>query len=339
MTLEVAIAGILIISLTFYVLMGGADYGAGVWDMLCFGERAPKQRALIAEVVGPIWEANHVWLILVIVILFTAWPRAFALVTTDLHIPLVIMLVGIVLRGSAFTFRTYDTKDDSIQRRWSLVFEIGSLVTPIMLGITVGSISAGRMHPMARPDFINSWEHPFAFANGVFALCIFAFLAATYLTNETSDAQLQNDFRVRALAAQGGVAVMALTVFLLSQHGAPQLYNDLVKAPWTIALHAVTAVVSTSAIVSLVYRRYFIARLCAAAQAALILWGWALSQFPYLVRPELTISNCAAPKATLELLLWALLVGALLLFPSFYLLLKVFSQGTTEGKSPTESAH
>lgn len=100
MTLEVAIAGILIISLTFYVLMGGADYGAGVWDMLCFGERAPKQRALIAEVVGPIWEANHVWLILVIVILFTAWPRAFALVTTDLHIPLVIMLVGIVLRGS-----------------------------------------------------------------------------------------------------------------------------------------------------------------------------------------------------------------------------------------------
>lgn len=339
MTLEVAIAGILIISLTFYVLMGGADYGAGVWDMLCFGPRAQKQRALIAEVVGPIWEANHVWLILVIVILFTAWPRTFALITTDLHFPLVVMLVGIVLRGSAFTFRTYDTKDDSVQRRWSLIFEIASLVTPITLGITVGSISAGRMHPMARPDFIHSWAHPFAFATGLFALCIFAFLAATYLTNETLDKELQNDFRVRALAVQGCVAVMALTVFLLSQHGAPQLYNDLVKAPWTIALHVLTGLVSTGAIVSLVLRRYLIARFCAAGQAALILWGWALSQFPYLVRPELTIFNCAAPKATLELLLWALIAGALLLFPSFYLLLKVFSQQSPEGETPAESLH
>lgn len=338
MSLEIAIAGILIFSLTFYVLMGGADYGAGVWDMFCFGPRAQKQRALIAEVVGPIWEANHVWLILVIVVLFTAFPRAFALVTTDLHIPLVVMLVGIVLRGSAFTFRTYDTQDDRVQRRWSVIFEIASLVTPITLGITVGSISAGKMHPMDKPDFINSWAHHFAFANGLFALAIFAFLAATYLTNETPDKELQDDFRLRALISQGFVAALALTVFSLAQHGAPQLWNDLAHAPWTIGLHVVTAIVSVGAIASLILRRYWIARCCGAAQAALILWGWALAQFPYLVRPELTIFNCAAPKVTLELLLWALLAGAVLLFPSFYLLLKIFSnQGT--GEASAESVH
>lgn len=326
MSLELAIAGILIVSLTFYVLMGGADYGAGVWEMFSLGPRREKQRALIAEVVGPIWEANHVWLILVIVVLFTAWPRAFALITTDLHIPLVVMLVGIVLRGSAFTFRTYDTQDNAVQRRWSIIFEIASLVTPVTLGITVGAISAGRMHPMSAPDFINSWAHPFAFANGLFALAIFAFLAATYLTNETTDKELQDDFRLRALIAQGFVAGLALTVFLLSHQGAPQLWKDMTSAMWTIPLQACTAAVSLGAIFGLVKRRFIIARACAAGQAALILWGWAMAQIPYLVRPELTIFNCAAPKVTLDLLLWALLAGALLLFPSFYLLLKIFGQ-------------
>jgi cytochrome d ubiquinol oxidase subunit II len=335
MPLEIAIVGILIFSLTFYVLMGGADYGAGVWDMFCFGQRAQKQRALIAAVVGPIWEANHVWLILVIVVLFTAFPRAFALVTTDLHIPLVVMLVGIVLRGSAFTFRTYDTQDDSAQRRWSLIFEIASLVTPVTLGIAVGAISAGKMHPMAKPDFIYSWVHPFAFANGLFALAIFAFLAATYLTNETPDKELQDDFRLRALVSQGCVGVLALAVFFLAHHGAHQLWEDMAHAPWTIALHVMTATVSVGAIASLILRRYWLARICAAGQAALILWGWALAQYPYLVRPELTIFNCAAPKVTLQLLLWALLAGALLLFPSFYLLLKIFSNPTGDA----ESAH
>lgn len=332
MSLEIIIAGVLIVSLTFYVLMGGADYGGGVWDMFCMGPRAAKQRALIAEVMGPIWEANHVWLILVIVVLFTAFPRAFALITTDLHIPLVIMLVGIVLRGSAFTFRTYDTQDDRIQRRWSRIFEIASLVTPITLGITVGAISAGKMHPMATPDFVYSWAHPFAFANGLFALAIFAFLAATYLTNETTDPELQNDFRLRALISQGFVAILAGGVFALAHSGANQLWQDMATAPWTLWLHGLTALVSLGAIVSLVMRRYAIARVCAASQAALITWGWALAQFPYLVRPELTIYNAAAPKITMELLIWALGAGTVLLFPSFWLLLWVFRQTDKDGE-------
>jgi hypothetical protein len=119
LSLEIVIAGAMLVSLTFYALLAGADYGGGVWDLFARGSRANEQRALIAHAIGPIWEANHVWLILVVVILFTAFPPAFATITTALHIPLTLLLIGIVLRGSAFTFRTYDSQRDNVQRRWS----------------------------------------------------------------------------------------------------------------------------------------------------------------------------------------------------------------------------
>ena len=123
-SLEVIVAGLMLVALIFYALLAGADFGGGVWDLLATGPRAERQRALIADAIGPIWEANHVWLILVVVILFTAFPPAFAAIMTALHIPLTLMLIGIVLRGAAFTFRTYDTQDNDVQRRWSRVFAI-----------------------------------------------------------------------------------------------------------------------------------------------------------------------------------------------------------------------
>src|SRR5216683_6146440 len=112
----------MIAALIIYALLGGADYGGGVWDLFAFGRRAPAQRALIADAIGPVWEANHVWLVLVLVILFTAFPPAFAAISTALHIPLTLLLIGIVLRGTTFTFRAHDVKRDDVQRRWSLVF-------------------------------------------------------------------------------------------------------------------------------------------------------------------------------------------------------------------------
>lgn len=323
MQLELITAGSLIVSLTFYVLMGGADYGGGVWDLFASGERAAQQRELIAEVMGPIWEANHVWLILVIVVLFTAFPPAFATISTLLHIPLTLMLIGIVLRGSAFSFRTYDVKDDQVQRRWGRVFAISSLFTPVMLGIVVGAISSETMQ-LQNPDFIRPWCAPFPIAVGCFALAIFAFLAATYLTGETVHLQLQDDFRQRALLSQLAVAAMALVVFLLAREGAPGLWQHLAGSAWTWPLQIITAVVSVSAIVTLWQRRYKLARLFAGGQATLILWGWAFAQFPYLVRPDLTLFNCAAEPEPLRLLLYALIAGALLLFPSLYYLLAVF---------------
>lgn len=330
-SIEVMLAGAIMVSLTLYTLLGGADFGGGVWDLFAAltkdGERKKAQRELIAEAIGPIWEANHVWLILVIVLLFTCFPPAFSVISTALHIPLVLMLIGIVLRGSAFTFRSYDRREDEVQRRWGRVFSIASLITPVLLGVTVGSISSGRIQTkdgIVTSGFVHSWLAVFPFAVGLFALALFAFLAAVYLTVEARDERLREDFRLRALITAVIVGVLALVVFLLSSSGAPQVRRDLSASWWTWPLQIATAISAISAIWFLLGRKFKLARVCAAAQVALILWGWGAAMFPYLVVPGLTIQNAAAPAVTLRLTLIALVAGSLLLFPSFYYLFRIF---------------
>ncbi len=330
--LEVLLGLVMMVSLTFYALLGGADYGGGVWDLLARGARASNQRALITDAIGPIWEANHVWLVLVLVVLFTAFPPAFALISTALHVPLVLMLIGIVLRGSAFTFRTYASRKDHVQQRWGRIFAVASLGTPVLLGVVVGAISSESIRAFSErmtPSYFFVWVTPFPFAVGLFAVVLFAFLAAVYLTLETGDAALQNDFRVRAIASELTAAVLALTVFLLAEEGAPAFRDRLANSWWTWPLQFSTACVASGALWSLWVRRFRLARACAIGQVTLILWGWGHAQYPYLVRPELTLHNAAAPEATLRALLWALGVGGLLLFPSYLYLFKVFKGKTT----------
>jgi cytochrome d ubiquinol oxidase subunit II len=321
----------MVVSLIFYALLGGADYGGGVWDLFARGARAKEQRRLIADAIGPVWEANHVWLILVVVILFTAFPPAFATIATALHVPLTLLLVGIVLRGSAFTFRTYDSERDEVQQRWSRVFSIASIITPVLLGLTLGAIASGTIkveRGVVVSGFWASWLAPFPFAVGFFALSLFAFLAAVYLTLEARDEKLREDFRARALLSGLVVGFFALLVFLLSGSGAPSVRAGLTASPWALPLHLATALCATGALYCLWSRRYAPARLLAALQVSLILCGWALAQFPYLVEPDITIGSAAAPRQTLRLLLIALAAGALLLFPSFYYLFRVFKGRT-----------
>lgn len=327
MPLETIIAGVMIASLVLYALLGGADYGGGVWDLFAFGKRAREQRKLIAEAIGPVWEANHVWLILVIVILFTAFPPAFAGIATALHIPITLLLIGIVLRGTSFTFRSYDVQRDDVQRRWSLLFSIASIITPVLLGIILGAIASGTIrveNGVVTSGFFRSWLAPFPFAVGFFALALFAFLAAVYLTLETRVWELQEDFRRRALAAGVAVGLLALLVFVLAERGAPTVRAGISRSWWALALHIFTAVFATSAFYALWTRRYRLARVCAAAQVTLILLGWAFAQFPDLVEPDITITSAAAPRTTLQLLLVALALGAILLFPSYYYLFRIF---------------
>ena len=146
LTLEFCIACVMLISLIIYMLTGGADFGGGIWDLFATGRRAKAQRSLIAHAIAPIWEANHVWLIVIVVLLFVAFPVAFAAISTALHVPLTLMLIGIVLRGTAFVFRTYDIQSDTIHRRWSRLFAIASAITPVMLGITLGAVASGAIH-------------------------------------------------------------------------------------------------------------------------------------------------------------------------------------------------
>ena len=336
LTLPNVLAGILALSLNAYVLMGGADYGGGVWDLLASGPRREKQRALVSDAIGPIWEANHVWLILVVVLVFTCFPPAFARLAIVLHVPLSLMLVGVVLRGSAFTFRTYDSKRDAVQRRWGTTFAIASVVTPILLGACVGAVASGRVGDADlargfRSALLDSWLTPFALSVGLFTLVLFAYLAAVYLTLEAAtsgshaeEEALHEDFRKRALASWAAVLAAALLVLLLSGEAAPRIRAGLTEGGWALLLHLVTGAAALAALWALWSRRYAIARAAAIVQVSCILWGWAWAQFPYVVPHTLTIDAAAAPRATLELALIGVVVGFGILVPSLWYLFRIF---------------
>jgi cytochrome d ubiquinol oxidase subunit II len=199
------------------------------------------------------------------------------------------------------------------------------------LGVVVGAISSASIRAPGENEsvrFFFSWVEPFPLAVGLFAVALFALLAAVYLTLETDDASLQDDFRRRAIATELVAALLALTVFLLAANGAPAVRERLTNSWWTWPVQISTALMALGTVVSLWLRRFRIARACAAAQVVLILWGWALAQYPYLVRPEMTIHNSAAPRATMQALVWALAAGGALLFPSYWYLFRIFKSDT-----------
>ena len=335
-TLPNAVAGTMVLALNAYVLLGGADFGGGVWDLLARGKHRDQQRALIARAIGPIWEANHVWLILVVVLLFSCFPRAFAFLATELHIPITLMLVGVVLRGSAFTFRTYESQSDGTQRRWGRVFSIASVLTPIVLGVCLGTVASGRV-PYGAPShatfgarFITPWaSSPFAWSVGALTLALFAFLAATYLIVEAPNDELRAVFRQRALQSQAVVLASTVLTIVLAWIDAPLVFQRLTQGTTALGMHAVTAIAVLTTITALSRRQYQLARLAAAAQASFILWGWAWSQFPWLLPPSQTITALAAPRITLQLTLGVLAIGTAFLLPSFVYLFRVFKSGAT----------
>jgi cytochrome d ubiquinol oxidase subunit II len=324
---ELIVAGFMFVALVFYAVTGDADYGGGMWDLLATGPRADAQRSAIERAIGPIWEADHVWLILIVVILFTGFPSAFAAMMTALNIPFTLMLIGIVLRGSAFIFRKYDIKSKEVKQGWSMLFGAASFFTPFIQGLTLAALSTGEIRIVdgrLATGFFAGWLTPFAFACGLFALALFAFLAATYLTVDTStERDVQNDFRLRALWSGVALAPIAFVVFITSKEGAPVMYHGLTQW-WAPLLIGATLVFAIAALTSLWLRRFALARIAAIAEVTLILTGWSLAQYPRLVTPDITIFNAAAPEITLRLLTYALVAGAIVLFPSLFFLFRVF---------------
>jgi cytochrome bd ubiquinol oxidase subunit II len=334
MSLADALAGTLVVALNAYVLSGGADFGGGVWDLVASGPRKRAQRDLVAQAIGPVWEANHVWLILAVVLLFTCFPPAFARLAVALNLPLTGALVGIVLRGSAFAFRGYGGDRDVVQRRWGRVFAVASLVTPILLGTAVGAIASGALGEGGRgkgegffQTYVATWLAPFPLAIGLFTLCCFAFVAAVYLTLEAPEGALREDFRRRALWAGVAVGVAAGLALIVARPGAPLMRWGLVGSDWALPFQLGTGMVAVGALGALWTRRYRLARVAAGGQVSLILWGWAGSQYPFVIPPDLAIADTAAPPATLRLVLIALAVGAAVLVPSLAYLFRIFKGG------------
>jgi cytochrome bd ubiquinol oxidase subunit II len=338
------LAGVIALSLNAYVLFGGADFGGGVWDLLATGPRRDRQREVIRHAIGPIWEANHVWLILAIVLTFSCFPPVFARLGIVLHIPLSLMLVGIVLRGSAFTFRTYDDEHDAVQRRWGRIFAGASLVTPVLLGICIGAVASGRAGPVPvsgdfTDRFVDPWLTPFSLAVGLMALALFAHLAAVFLTLESDDLAVTEDFRLRALWSGVALFLVAFGALLIAPEQAPLMGVGLLVSPWSLPFHVGTGLAAVAVLAALWWRRYHLARMVVGLQVSLILWGWAVSQYPYLVPPDLSIEGAAAPAATLRLVPIVLGLGIVVLLPSLVYLFRVFKAAPSHSVRGPKGGH
>lgn len=324
---ELIVAGSILASLLPYAATGGADFGAGMWNLLATGPRAKEQREAITRALAPIWEANHVWLILIVVVLFTGFPRAFAPIMTALNIPMTLILIGIIFRGSAFIFRRYDSRKDVARFRWSTLFGFASFFTPFFEGTVLGALSSGQIrvvNGIVTTGFFAGWITPFAFSCGAFALGLCAFLAATYLTlDPESEREVQNDFRVRALISGAAIPLLALIVFLTSKNGAPEIFHRLTTW-WGLSFAIGAGACAIAALLGLWFRYFALARVAVIGEACLVLVGWSLAHYPRIIVPDVTIFNSAAPIATLRLLVIALVVGSVILFPSLAFLFAVF---------------
>ncbi|MEP7022802.1 MAG: cytochrome d ubiquinol oxidase subunit II, partial [Actinomycetota bacterium] len=285
MTLANAAAAVAWIGVTCYALFGGADFGAGFWDLMAGGaRRGDARRRLIEHSIGPVWEANHVWLIFVLVVLWTCFPPLFGAVSSTLWIPLTLAGFGVIVRGSAFAFRKAVTQTGQ-RRLFGAAFAASSVITPFFLGAASGAVASGRVPPgIGTGQALASWWNPLCVLTGVLAVVVCAYLAAVYLTADarrSGDQALVAWFRTRALAAGAAAGLVAAGGLIFLHHDAAMLYHGLLHRGLVLTL--ISAAAGTVSL-GLLYRRHFtVARLTAAAAVTAVLWAWAAAQYPHLL--------------------------------------------------------
>lgn len=324
-------------SLLLYVLFGGADYGAGILELIPTRRFREEQKHVINEAMGPVWEANHMWLILVVVILFMGFPLVFTTLMTALHIPMVALLLGIVIRGCAFTFRHYDAiQTPRSQKVYTWLFGVSSLWTSVWLGIIVASLNRGLINPEAltfHEAYIAPWWGLYPVTMGIFVSFIFAFLASVYLIGETKNPDLRRLFTLRGYVLNYLVVVSSAFVFSASASEGNSLVFDFFRNKITIVMMICATLLFILLWFFLHKRRVLLTRLVAAGQITLILFGWYWLHAPnalVTVQGPLSFYEAAAPPATQWQLVLALLVGSLFIFPSLFFLMKVFKLSSSE---------
>jgi cytochrome d ubiquinol oxidase subunit II len=326
--------------LIFYIVLGGADFGAGFWQLTA-GEapRSGSVRDHAHHAMGPVWEANHVWLVFVLTVTWTAYPVAFGSIASTLSIPLFIAGIGIIFRGTAYALRS-GTGSRRERRTIETVFAASSILTPFALGTVVGGIASLRV-PVgnAAGDLVTSWLNPTSIAIGALAVTTSAYTAAVFLSGDaarTGDDDLELRFRRRALASGIAAGVAAFAALVVLAEDAHALYHRLVAGRGLPAL--VASIAAGCVTLALVYRRrYEPARFSAAIAVAAIVTGWGLAQAPVLLR-GLTVEEAAAPHDTLVAVTVAVLAGAVILFPSLALLFRLVLGGAFEREHVAEAA-
>ena len=318
-------------SLWLYCLLAGADFGAGILELFMGRENRREQRRIIDRALGPVWEANHIWLILMVVILFMGFPAVYARVSIHLHLPLTGMLMGVIARGCAFTFRHYDAVQGRSQRPYTFFFVWSSLWTPFCLGAVTGALVPGGIDPAATgylDGYVRPWLRPFPLALGAFTACLFAFLAAVYLIGESPEGPVRKRFARRAAVASAVAVAAGALVFAAAERDGVGLAGRFAANRWAAGGMLAATFLLPGLWYCLARQRVWPARVLAAAQISLILGAWFTVQFPVLVKlkggKELTFFNAHAPAVVLEHLGWALLLGSALILPALLWLLKVF---------------
>jgi cytochrome d ubiquinol oxidase subunit II len=318
-----------LIGLAFYTVLGGADFGAGFWQLTAGkGRQAQAVREHAHAAMAPVWEANHVWLIFVLTVVWTAYPTAFGSIASTLSIPLFIAAVGIIFRGVAYALRAGAAGAHELSAI-DTIFSISSVLTPFALGTAVGGIASGRV-PVgnAAGSEFSSWLNPTSLLVGALAATTSAYLAAVFLSADATklgEHDLEERFRRRALGAGIVAGVMAVAGLGIIAGDADRIFHRLITGPGLPGL--VVSLAAGIATLALVWRRrYELSRYTAALAVASIIAGWALAQSPVFL-PGLTIEAAAAPRATLIAVTVAVLGGAVILFPSLALLFRLVLAG------------
>lgn len=326
MILPYAVAVLLWISIIIYASLEGADFGGGLWDALAFGSQKKEMRELIKAAIAPVWEANNVWLTYLVVGLLTAFPSVAQLLTTALFIPLMLILIGIVLRGATFVFRSFSSS--ALQPVWGRTFSVASIITPFLFGTLAAAVASGALqivHGQMPVGLIGAWLTPFAITIGLMAVALCATISAVYLTVEAQrrkKPKLVESFRWRALIAGACMAVLGIVGLALTPSGAPILWQGMLDhALWAVAIAIVLGIASGAA---LVFRRFQLSRILIIMGTGAIIGTWGLAQLPYIVPPSLTVTGAASPPLTLLELFISALVGMSMLIPALWFLFHVF---------------
>jgi cytochrome bd ubiquinol oxidase subunit II len=313
--------------LVFYTVLGGADFGAGFWELAARGRGADEDRRHAHRAIGPVWEANHVWLVFVLTVVWTAYPIVFSSITSTLAVPLLIALIGIIVRGAAYALRSVE--HERFARGLLVLFASASIVAPLMLGMSVGAIAALRVPPgNAAGSPISSWVNASSAAIGLLAVAAAAYLAAVFLAADArrqGNAPLEERFRQRALGAGVVGGIVALAALGALSIDARHVFDGVTAGRGLPAL-VVSLVAGATTLVLVWRRRYEASRYTAAAAVAAVIAGWALAQLPHVLR-GLTLQQAAAPYDTLVSVTVAIVAGGAIVFPCLALLFRLVLTG------------
>ena len=327
-------AAILIVALTAYAVLGGADFGGGLWDLTAgSARRGARLRGLVYRSMGPVWEANHVWLIVVLVVTWTCFPRAFGPIMETLYVPLFLAAVGIILRGAAYALRSEATSI-SEGRALGGVFAISSVLTPFFLGCTIGAIASGQVPAGGDPTVpFSSWTSKTAIWTGLLAVVMGAYIAAVFLAADSVRAKapdLTVAFRRRAIGAAAVAGVMAIAGLFIIRSDAPRLFDGLISGAG-LPMVVISTVVGVLTLWLLWTGRFEIARYTSAIAFGAVIAGWALAQRPDFLPGQLTLRDAAADDTTIVATLIVLLVALMLIVPAIAVLFRLALQGRLSG--------